>query len=552
MFREIYVKDFVLIEELHLDFDSCFSVFTGETGAGKSLLIDAISLLCGERAKPSLIKQGKDKAVIEGIFELDKHHPFFARCEEMGIDCEDDTVTITRTLTSDGKSVARINQRSVSVSVLREMMNEVIDIHSQHDTQYLLNSRYHITLLDQFIHEPDLLSKVNESYQEYATALKEYEQIKEGELNEDDLEYLHFQVDEIENAHLSKEEEENALAEVKKMNAFEKLNRAMQASITCLNGNDAVLELLYTAQKELANCLEFENIAAIHSEIMDCYYTLEEKCSDLQHIQNNLEYDEQRYNELQEYLFQLSKLKRKYGNSIDLILEKKEELQKRIDAIENRQEVLERMEKQVQKKYQVFEKQALQLREVRQKKAKELQTQIQKECADLYLPHARFEVLIKEDKPSGKGLDHAEFYISMNPGEPIRPLSSVASGGELSRLMLGLKTVFTALTHIETVIFDEIDTGVSGKVALAIGKKMRCIGQKQQVFAITHLSPVAACAMKHYMVEKKQDDTSTETLIYPLNESQRIQAMALMSTNSCSESALSSAKELYEIAQQDR
>lgn len=549
MFKEIYVKDFVLIEELHLSFDQGFSAFTGETGAGKSLLIDAISLLCGQRASSSLIKQGKEKAIVEGVFELKKNHPVFKQCDAYGIDYEEEMITVSRTLTNDGKSLARINQRVVSLSILKEVMSEIIDIHSQHDSQYLLNNKYHLTLLDKFIQEDTLQKQVAQAFREYDAVHKEYEDLLQNEYNVDDLDYLQFQIQEIEAAHLSVLQEEEALAEQKKMNSFEKINHSLQQALNYLNGSEAVLELLHLAQKELSTCNEFDEISTIHSDLMDCYYTLDEKCSEIQNQLDHLEYDEQRYNEIQEYLFQLGKLKRKYGHSVELILEKKEELIQQVQKIENRQEVLSSLEKQMNQKYASFESLAHQLSQRRQEKAKLLEQFIQKECQDLYLPHAVFSVVFKPSKPTWKGLDEVEFHISMNPGEPCRPLESVASGGELSRLMLGLKTIFTSLTAIETVIFDEIDTGVSGRVALAIGKKMRKIAENQQVFAITHLSPVAACSQKHFIVEKHQKQHSTETQIRLLNNQERIETMALMSTSSSSPSAISSALELFEIAQ---
>lgn len=547
MFKEIYVKNFILIDQLHLDFTKGFSVFTGETGAGKSLLIDAISLLCGSRASFEYVTQGKEYALVEGVFSLDNNHPVLKELDELGIEIEDDLI-ITRKITSDGKSNVKINHRSVSLSMLKNIMSQMIDIHSQHDTQYLLNSKSHLSLLDEYCHIDDLLNECKTVYKSYKEALDNYNDCLNGELNED-IDFLRYQLNEIEEADISEEKVNEYQYELKNLNNFEKLNENLSQCYDLLSGNDQTLEILYEAIRKLENLKDFDWTEKMISDLNDYYYGIEEISSLVNDQLNRLDYDENRVNEINQYLYTFNNLKRKYGNSVQSILNKKDELIQRIELIENRQEVLDRLERNVKSTYKEYRKVADEISKIRKEKAIQLQKDISKECSDLYLDKTRFEVRFIVSDATSHGIDKVEFFISMNPGEPLKPLVSVASGGELSRLMLGLKTIFTSLTSIETIIFDEIDTGVSGNVALAIGKKMRQISENHQLFAITHLASVAACANNHYVVEKKQKIDSTHTNIRELDYDEIIQSLAQIANNSLSETALNAAKELYELAQ---
>lgn len=544
MLKEIYVQDFILIDSLRLEFESSMSAFTGETGAGKSLLIDAISLLKGSRAQVGMIKVNKPKAIIEGTFEVSLTHPAREQLSMAGFDCEDGTFIVTREISSDGKSTARINHRNVPASMLKELMESVIDIHSQHDTQYLLNSRFHTSLLDEYIHEHSKVEELRIAYQTYHSLKKELEDALATTYNEDDLEFLQYQVDEIENAHLTLNEEDELEEQHKRMSAFEKLNIKINHAIELLDGSNQCSELLYEAAKECGNFEDFDECIKFHDQLLDQYYGLNDTIENMKEFMNGLEYDEERFNQIQERLFLINKLKRKYGKNIKSILEKQNEFQEKIEMIAHRQEFLDKHEKATEKAFKEYLKIANAYSSIRKKSAKALEKEVIRECHDLYLENARFEVSFKEQEPSSQGIDKIEFLISMNPGERLKPLSDVASGGELSRLMLGLKTIFSRLQGIETVIFDEIDTGVSGKVAFAIGRKMAKIATNTQVFAVTHLGAVAACAHVQYLVEKDQNETSTNTRIRPLEEDERINTLAMMASNSQSASALDAAREL--------
>lgn len=549
MLKEIYVKDFILIDTASLQFENSMSAFTGETGAGKSLLIDAISLLKGGRCSASMVKKGAAKALIEAVFELEPNHASLKLLSDYGFECDDHSFIVTREISSDGKSTARINHRSVPVSMLKEIMENIIDIHSQHDTQYLLNSRYHTTLLDQYLNENEALKEVQNAYHEYAELKKDYEEAMNLTYNEDDLEFLLYQVREIDEANLDADEEEQLLDEQKKMMAFEKLSQRLSNAIDAIDGNNRASESLYEAVRELSALDEFDDIKQQQETLNDLYYSMNESLDALKQIYNQLEYDEERNNFIQERLFLINNLKRKYGSTLPMIFDKRDELNRKIDMITHRQEFIEQQEERLNLSLNKYMKLAKAYSKQRQVAAKTLEKEICRECADLYLEHARFCVSFKEQSPSANGIDKLEFMISMNPGEDLKPLANVASGGELSRLMLGMKIIFTRLQGIETVIFDEIDTGVSGKVAFAIGRKMAELSKQTQVFCVTHLASVAACASTQYLVEKNQLESITKTSIHALDEEERIHVLAMISSNSESEPALLAAKELLNKAQ---
>lgn len=546
MLKEIYVKDFILIDKIQINFENGMNAFTGETGAGKSLIIDAIALLKGNRATASLVRSGANKAIIEGVFEV-TNRDVILKLENAGFDCEDNRFIVTREINADGKSLARINQRTTSLSFLKEVMSDVVDIHSQHDSQYLLNPRYHLHLLDKFINDETAINDIYTSFKAYDSLKKALDDALATTFNEDELAFLQFQVNEINEANLSEKEEDELLEEQKKMSAFEKLNSKITSVIEMLDGN--TVDQLYNGAKELSSLTEFKECEEAHDKLLDLYYSLSDQLDELKSYLSSLEYDEYRFNEIQDRLFQINKLKRKYGPSISQILSKKQEMETKIDHISNRQQFIDDMNQKVDAAKQIFLANAHCYSEKRQQYAKELEKLIMNECKELYLEHAKFHISFNECEPSSTGIDQIEFMISMNPGEALKPLVGVASGGELSRLMLGMKTIFTKLQQIETVIFDEIDTGVSGKVAFAIGRKMQKIANESQVFAVTHLSSVAACANQQYLVEKEQSENETKTKIKCLDFNERVQVLASIASDSLSDSAIKAAEELLNKAQ---
>ena len=549
MLTQIYVKDFILLDEVNLSLKNGMSAFTGETGAGKSLLMDAIGVLKGDRVNASMIKQGKDKAIIEGVFSIPKNHMAYSMFEEAGYDLEENEIIITREINKEGKSTTRINQRVATVSFLKEVMATLIDLHSQHDTHYLLNPKSHITLLDHFLSEDALKLKVKESYHEFKKYDQAYTSLLQSDYSEEDLEYLTFQLNEIDDASITVDELSSLEEEIKKMNAFEKVSSNIYQAISLLNQDDGILSKIFEANHHLSN-IEFDDeLNQYASQLNDTYYTLDDLTSNLKAYVDSLEFDEHRFHEVQDRISFIHKMYRKHGGSYEQMLNKRNDLEKTIDSILHRQDSLQKLIKLKEESYKAYQKVAMKLHTIRVKKAKELESLVISQLKDLALPHAKFKISIQETAPSSTGIDQVEFLISMNAGEPLKSLSATASGGELSRFMLGMKSVFTHLQGIETIIFDEIDTGVSGTVAFSIGKKMQELSAQVQVFCVTHLAPVAACAHQHYEVKKTQEKNKVTTQLKLLNNEERIEELAMISSGTISDSAKLMAKELLDKAQ---
>ncbi len=548
MLKSLYIKNYILIDELRLDFKSGFSVFTGETGAGKSILIDAIGLLMGDRFSSDLIRHGNDKAVLEAVFYSDNKmiHQLLLN---YGIELDSDELIISRELTRDGRSVNRLNNRSIAINILKELSVFLIDIHSQNDTQYLLNNKYHLNLLDEYNPDTNLLSSVKTLFQEYDSIRKELNHKEKTEYNPDDLEFLEFQINEINQANLVEGEDVELESKQKMMMSFEKISTRLKNAIDLFDENDGVSIKFHDALKQLHYIDELDDVKRVNEELNDLYYVLNDKIAELKHSFNSLSFDEDSLNAIQDRLFLINRLKKKYGKSISDIYAFRDQLVERVNMIENRQEVIDKLREHLNRAYDAFYKKAIQLSDYRKSQAKVLKMAIIKEIRDLYLDKAQFEIEFKESEPSSNGVDSVEFLISMNPGENLKPLIKVASGGELSRLMLGMKVIFNKLQKIETVIFDEIDSGVSGRVATAIGQKMSNLSKSAQVFSVTHLGQVAACSHSHYYVSKKQLKDITETNIVELDKQGRINELSMISSGTLNPASIKAAEELFEANQ---
>ncbi len=542
MIKNLFIQNFILIDQLNLEFHSGFSAFTGETGAGKSILIDAISMLGAERASASFVMQGKERAIIEGTFDLSNDEHARAVLSEAGFECGDE-VTFTREIHAAGKSVARIDHRIVPLSLMRECLRQEIDIHGQRDNAYLLNTASHIRLLDEFLQDQKELHAVQDAYDIWHGLCLEREAALQETYNENDLEFLTYQLNEIEEADLKAEEEEELLAKEKEFRAmrdsFDKFNQIFSLYDEDLSGS------LYELNRTVQALHGSETVESVQETVNDAYYALSDAMEQLHDIADSLTMSEEEVNAMEERLYTIQRIKRKYGGSISRVLEKKEELAVQIEMITHKKEYLERKDAEIAAARKVYDKQAAVLHQIRSKGAPELDHRIARILKDLMLENARFKTVLKDGDPSARGSDKVEFMISMNRGEELKPLSKTASGGELSRLMLGLKVIFTGLQGIQTVIFDEIDTGVSGPVATAIGRCMRTLAEESQVFAVTHLAQVAACAERHYLVAKASDEEHTRTSVKELNEKERISQLALIASGEITDTSLSAAEELY-------
>ncbi|MFV0380433.1 MAG: DNA repair protein RecN [Anaerorhabdus sp.] len=541
MLKSLYIKNFILIEEISLNFESGFSAFTGETGAGKSILIDAIGLLTSDRASTSMIKKGADFAIIEGIFDLSNEAREMLESE--GFDCKDDVV-VSREIRDDGKNIVKINYRNVTLSLLKSCLKKEIDIHSQHDSQYLLNKSNHLSLLDRFIDSNDLFLSCSKAYEEYINAKKSLEKVKNEELRQDDLEYYTYQLNEIDNANLSIDEDIMLTQKEKQFHSYNKNNEKYNQIISLYDDNVDVN--LYEIKKILENMGSTEIEEKLLEKVNTFYYELSDSFDDFKNYISSLDNEDIDIDKIQERLFEIQKLKRKYGPSIEQIFEKRDEFISKIDIFSNRQEIIDDLEKNLLIKEKNYLEIAQKLHKIRTAKINELDSSIIGNLKELELPNAVFKTNITKSKTyTASGIDDVEFLISMNVGEDLKSLSKVASGGELSRLMLGLKIIFTKLQGIQTVIFDEIDTGVSGSTATAIGIKMHQLSLYTQVFSVTHLAQVAACAKHHYHVHKSQRDNITDTKVSKLNEQERINNLSIISSGSLTEASLNAARELF-------
>ncbi len=547
MIQKLTIKNFILINEVSLDFKSGFSVFTGETGAGKSILIDAIGILLGDRFSSDAVGNEGPKTSIEGLFRIQRE-AIKSWLVEHNFE-SDDQVIIQRECDKEGKSSSRLNGRPIAVTLLKELGSMMIDIHNQHDTQYLLNPKYHLGLLDRFVNEKALMTELKNSFQLYDHIRKDILHKKSSVLNTDDLEFLSFQVNEIEKANLFEGEDTELEQKHKELMAYEKIASHLSAALNYLDETDGVNESLYEAIRELKIITESDRIIETTTAINSLYYELMDKVADLKQAKSLLNFDEENVNAIQERLFLISKLKKKYGVSVKDIFNKKLELEDRIELINHRDTILAALEKQEKDAFDKYLDLANDISALRKRKALELETLVLRECSDLYLDKAQFKIIFNQGTDGLSGYDEVEFLVSMNPGEILKPLVKVASGGELSRLMLGLKVIFNDLQQIDTVIFDEIDSGVSGRIATAIGQKMHKIANHSQVFSVSHLGQVAACAAQHYLVAKAQGKMSTSTSITILNYEDRITELSMISTGTATENSRNAAKELLDTLQ---
>ena len=545
MLTNLYIKNFILIDELNIDFSDGFNVFTGETGAGKSIFIDGISCLVGSKLTSSIIKNGQDKAVIEGVFTVNDR--LSQKLKEAGYD--DDSFIVTREITKDGKSTIRLNQRVTTLSFVRDCLAQEVDIHCQHDNQYLLNDKYHLSLLDNYCQINDKLDELKSLYKSYKDIVKEYDKLNETTFNQSQLEIIKYQLNELEKLNLNDENEDEHLQEqLKSISEIEKNQKTIEKIEDLFNGDEGILSQLYEFTKLADNLNSLDGIQDKIKDIVDAYYNISDDYEQISRSLKQNSIDQDQVEELNQRLFDLQRAKRKYNTSLSGLIELKNDLVKQIESYDNKDFILNKLAKQKEEAYKKYEKEALKIRDIRKEKAKQLDQTIAEQLKDLSLPNAKFETVFSEDDPTDKGLDKVIFMISMNKGLPLQPLNKVASGGELSRLMLGLKVIFAKLQGTSLIIFDEIDTGVSGAVALNIGIKMANLAKSIQVFSVTHLPSVAACGQNHYLISKSSNEFTTTSNIHKLNEEERIEQLALMANASLTDNAKIAAKELLEKA----
>lgn len=539
MIEQLSVKDYVLFKSCIIDFTDGMSVITGETGAGKSLLIDAIGYLSGNRIKSNVIRNGKDKAVLSMV--LTANDRVNAILEENGFEV-DDQVIISRTILNNNKSTVRINQQITTLSFVRKIVNLLVDIHSQMDTYRLMDTSVQMELLDSYAKTMDLKASVKEAYVKYSNVLHELETLKNEEFSDAELEFLTTQLDEIENANIQEDELDALNDQIHEATSWYKNSEDLSSCLYEIDKENGALDSLYTLYKQASKSPILNDY---EESFKNLYYSLQGVDEELKHMRDTHSNDSLDLDSLQSRQYLIKKLYRKYGGSYTSLMESKKSITDKIDRIIHRQDVFDKLEKEKEESFTAYMKLANALSLKRKEVFSQLESKVMEHCKDLMLENARFMISCMEKKPSSNGIDDIEFLVSMNPGQDFSSLSASASGGELSRLMLALKVVFQASNGIETIIFDEIDTGVSGKVALAMGAKMKALSKNYQVLCITHLASVAVYANTHYLVNKKVSASETITNVQELDQDKTIQELAVMTSGEASQKAKESIQDLW-------
>lgn len=543
MLTELAIKNFAIIDTLTISFEKGLTVLSGETGAGKSIIIDAIHLLVGGRGSTEFIRHGEAKAEIEGLFQMnDVEHPVFAKAEELGIDSSDGMVVIRREMFKSGKSVCRVNGKLVTIAILREIGRTLIDIHGQHEHQELMDERLHLPLLDQFGGEAISVALVGYQtlYKRYDTTVKQLKNLSQNEQQmAHRLDLIQFQCNEIQQAALTVGEDEQLLEERTKINNFEKIHEALQTSYTALIGEKHALDWLSIAMNHLEEAANLdENLRKSSDIVSNSYFLLEDAISTVRDQLDSLDFDHERIDLIEHRLNEINQLKRKYGKTIEEIVDYHVAIEAEVEKLQNRETHIAKLENELALIKADVLIEAQNLSTLRRTYAQQLTEEIQRELEELYMEktifEAHFHQTAKQDEDFTtyeiglSGFDVMEFYISTNPGEPLKPLSKIASGGEMSRIMLALKSIFSKHQGITSIIFDEVDTGVSGRVAQAIGEKIYKVAIGSQVLCISHLPQVAAMADTHLFITKNVIEGRTNTVVTALSEEEKIREIGRM------------------------
>ncbi|WP_062513740.1 DNA repair protein RecN [Halobacillus sp. KGW1] len=568
MLTELSIRDFAIIDQISITFKEGLTVLTGETGAGKSIIIDAIQLLSGGRGSVEFVRHGTKKAEIEGLFIVERDHPIYRTGEAFGVDIQDDgMVVLNRTITNQGKSICRVNGKLVTLGIMKEFGQALIDIHSQHETQSLMDPDRHIELLDVFAGEGirPTLEEYQQVFDKYRTLRKRYKDLSQNEQEmAQRLDLLEFQLRELQEAEMEPKEDEELAEERKKLLNYEKIYQGIHDAYYSLYGEQRGLDWLSHAMTSLESTADVdENIAKISEELANSYYLIEEMTFQLSSQMAELEFDPERLNQMESRLNELNRLKKKYGGTVDDMLQYASKIEEEIDEIKNKDSHLSKMESDIYELGQDAVLEAKAIHDIRMEAASRLGEYIHEELRDLYLEKASFAVDIrmkegKEQDPmfEGKpvqlmpnGTDIVKFLITTNPGEPLKELHKVASGGEMSRIMLALKRIFSRHQGVTSVIFDEVDTGVSGRVAQAIAEKIYGISEGSQVLCISHLPQVAAMADTHIRIEKRVDNDRTHTAASELTHEEQADEISRMITGAeLTETTVEHAKELLVMA----
>ena len=547
MIKQLKLKNYILIDELCANFDNGLNIITGETGAGKSIILNAIDLVFSARVSKDVIKTGCDKASIEITLENTKHD-LSQLFEENGIDNLGSEIIITKEITQSSVR-SRINGTLVNQELLKNLRALFVDIHSQHQTYTFLQPQYHINLLDSYA--KDVYGEILDTYKD---KFKLYENLKlqlqeaknSANATESQIDFLKFQINEIEEANIKSETEDDELSkELEILENAEKLKELTGNAYWTINGDDgSILEAMTKIKIDLSKASNYDSsLEDINSKYLDVIENLKDISSELRDYSQNLDNDTQRLNDIQERLFLLDKLKRKYGGTLEDVIKNYNEFSNELSQIEYSTQNIENLEKEINIQKTELEQLAQQISEHRKNYAQVLSVLIQDKLAVLELPKARFQIQITQKELSNNGFDSVEFMISTNVSEDLKPLAKVASGGEISRVMLAIKAIFAQNDNIDTVIFDEIDTGISGKATQSVADEMVELSKSHQIIVITHQAIIASKSDKHFYVRKSQQD-QTKVEVYVLTGDNKIKAIAELAGGTINKQSIEFAKSL--------
>lgn len=546
MLSLLHIENIAVIECADISFDRGFNVLTGETGAGKSIVIDAISAILGERAYRDMIRTGTERASVRAVFTEVPEFPWFA---ENGVEYDPETV-ISREIHLDGKNICRVNGTLVNVSCLHKLGIQLINIHGQHDSAALFDEENHLAFLDAFADNGELRASYGERYEAVAKLRREISSLTmdEGEKLRR-MENLKYQIAEIEKAELEPEEDDRLEERRKVLQNAEKLSNGMETAVECLYGgedSDGASGLLAQAEYALARLSRFsDSFAALHDRVSDLMYQVQDAAEEVRDARDSLSYSAEELEQIESRLDVIHKLRRKYGTTCEDILEYLDKAKKELDEIEFADDKLERLKRNLKKAEKEAWDAALAIRENRKQAADTMSKRILSELAQLDMPRVQFACRFTETELTANGADAVAFYMSANAGEALKPLSRVASGGELARIMLAMKNVLAEKDQVATLIFDEVDTGVSGRAAQKVAEKLRSVAVHKQVLCVTHLPQLAALANTHLLIAKSERDGRTYTSVTPLDlEGRKRELARIIGGANITETTLKSAEEM--------
>ena len=543
--KEIYIENLAVIKKAIIPLETGLNVFTGETGAGKSILINGINAVIGQRITRDIVRSGCEKAVITALFtNLEPH--IISKLDELGVSHDDSEITVTREIFADGGSAARINGRTASVSLLKEIGSLLINIHGQHDNQVLLDSDKHIDILDLFGDNVDIISDYKQSFRELQQTARRLGELKKSEsIKSERIHSLNEIIEEIGPLNLEKDEDVTLEREYEAADNAERIISALNNCKNLLTGENSICEMLADAEAEIGFLSDNSPYSQLYERLSACEIEISDISQELTGISDKIELNAERLDYLKQRLNTINKLKRKYLCDCNELIEMYNNAAQELNTLDESSEALHELAEKRNMLLKEATKKAKQLSDFRNKTGDEFVARVTKELEFLNMPNVVLEVKHDSGKLTLSGMDRIEFLISANKGEQPKPISKIASGGELSRIMLALKSVIADKDSIPTMIFDEIDTGVSGKAAQKIGVKLGEIGKARQVICVTHLSQIAVMADNHLMIEKKSDNNHTSTSVYKLDYKGRIAEIArIMGGENPSELMLKTAEEL--------